>query len=201
MKKNGIDPTLIDDPMAVVKEQAGLSLEPVRNAPFEFGLRYCMDTRPQAPQLQWRRKGFETCFECPSLSLKTVCMACARKCHKFRYLRIYLRRRYKPADACDCHTSGHCQCSWTPIREEYDKFAIEEEDECIGPNKVRRLLEVLRAPAPVDQADVEDCLTELALGDEDTDKPRILPVPFEKWYRNHYQEFEDEIPTIATERI
>lgn len=54
------------------------------------------------------------------------------------------------------------------------------------------MLNHLRAPIPVDTADVEECLMALANGDEESDQPRIPAVTFEKWYRNHYQEFEED---------
>jgi hypothetical protein len=63
------------------------------------------------------------------------------------------------------------------------------DDFCIGPNTVRALLRILRAPYPVESADIDDCLLALAEGrDEQHSTPRIKPVPFEKWYRKYYDE-------------
>ena len=51
----------------------------------------------------------------------------------------------------------------------------------------------LRNPAPVEMEDVEECLVELAESSPpDADLPRIAAVPFEKWYRHHFDEFEDD---------
>ena len=59
-------------------------------------------------------------------------------------------------------------------------------------NQVRVLLQMLRAPAPVDNADVEECLMTLAEGIEHAELPRLNPVRFEMWYREFYQEIGDE---------
>ena len=72
------------------------------------------------------------------------------------------------------------------MRAAFDKLIAD--DKCIGPNQVRGLLKTLRAPYPVEGADVEDCLLNLAEGREDEDKPRIKAVPFEKWYRKYFDE-------------
>ena len=72
------------------------------------------------------------------------------------------------------------------------------DDKCIGPNKVRDLLKVLKIPYPVEGADVEDCLLTLAEGREDENYPRIAPVPFESWYRKYYDEGVDEDNTDQT---
>jgi len=67
-------------------------------------------------------------------------------------------------------------------------------DGCIGPNVVRALLRMLRAPYAVESADVDDALLTLAEGrDEHYTSPRIKAVPFEKWYRKFYG--QEEHPT------
>lgn len=157
-----------------------------------------MDTQTSIPSLQWRRKGLECAYQCPSLGLKAICMACARRCHSKRYLTLYLRRRFTKNDyACDCRLSGNCFCSWTKVREKIDYIIENKEnnvlnDGCLGPNMIRNVLTYLRSPIPVDGADVEECLMVLANGDEESDTPRIPAVAFEKWYRHHYQEFEED---------
>jgi hypothetical protein len=55
-----------------------------------------------------------------------------------------------------------------------------------------QVLAYLRAPIPVDTADLEECLMTLANGDEECEEPRIPAVTFEKWYRHHYQELEED---------
>eukprot|EP00388_Colpodella_angusta_P031015 GDKK01021148.1.p1 GENE.GDKK01021148.1~~GDKK01021148.1.p1 ORF type:complete len:121 (-),score=20.33 GDKK01021148.1:100-462(-) len=77
-------------------------------------------------------------------------------------------------------------CMWSNIRAQFDNLI--DEDKCIGPNQVRALLKVLRAPYPVEGIDVEDCLLNLAEGLENETSPRIAPVPFEKWYRKYFDE-------------
>ena len=130
----------------------------------------------------------ETCFEVhlPGKHLKKVCLSCARLCLPNARLRPYTRHRHKN-DTCDCRTSGLCVSMWTPARSAFDKIC-HIDDNCIGPNQIRGLLKSLRAPFPVENADVEDCLTMIADGVEDSDTPRIKPVPFEKWYRRFYDE-------------
>ncbi len=73
------------------------------------------------------------------------------------------------------------------MRNAFDQIA-DVEDQCIGPNQVRQLLKQLRSPFPVENADVEDCLTILANGVEETSTPRINAVFFERWYRKFYDE-------------
>ena len=180
-----------------------------------------MDTRESVPQLQWRRKGLECAYECPALGLKSVCMACSRRCVKNRKLFLYLRKRKNKSDVCDCRTSGNCTCAWTLVREKIDSVVEEKvdgrpTDGLIGPDSVRKVsssppcislsqyifiisllyddqvLIALRYPIPVDSADVEECLIALAGGEENTHLPRIPPNLFEKWYRNHFQEYEED---------
>jgi hypothetical protein len=73
------------------------------------------------------------------------------------------------------------------VRNFFDQVC-DVEDQCIGPHQVRQLLKILRAPFPVENADVEDCVTMLANGIEDATTPRISPVAFERWYRKFYDE-------------
>lgn len=121
----------------------------------------------------------------PKKPLKTVCLSCARNCLSDRRLVAYIRTR-NSTDTCDCRTSGICKCSWSPLRGEFDR--IVGEDQCIGPNQVRPLLKTLRVPYPVDSADVENCLLQIAEGREDLDTPRITAIAFEKWYRRYFDE-------------
>lgn len=105
-----------------------------------------MDTIPSIPSLQWRRKGLECAYQCPSKGLKAICLTCARRCHSKRYLTLYLRKRFTKADYdCDCRLSGNCLCCWTKVREKID-FIIENKasnngfsDGCLGPNMIRKV--------------------------------------------------------------
>jgi hypothetical protein len=105
-----------------------------------------MDTIPSIPSLQWRRKGLECAYQCPSKGLKAICLACARRCHPKRYLTLYLRKRLTKADYdCDCRLSGNCLCCWTRVREKID-FIVENKavnggysDGCLGPNMIRKV--------------------------------------------------------------
>lgn len=65
-------------------------------------------------------------------------------------------------------------------------------DTCIAPSQVRGLLKILRAPYPVEGADVEDCLLNVAEGREDEYYPRIGAVAFEKWFRKYFDEKLEE---------
>lgn len=148
-------------------------------------------------QFDWRRKALETCFECftKTAHLKAVCLSCARNCLANYRLVPVIRARTK-GDYCDCRLTGNCMCMWSNIRAQFDNLI--DEDKCIGPNQVRALLKVLRAPYPVEGIDVEDCLLNLAEGLENETTPRIAPVPFEKWYRKY---FDEQLPEhIAAEK-
>lgn len=138
-------------------------------------------------QFDWRRKALETCFECftKTAHLKSVCLSCARNCLANYRLVPVIRTRTK-GDSCDCRLTGNCMCMWSHVRAQFDN--IIDEDKCIAPNQVRGLLKVLRAPYPVEGIDVEDCLLNLAEGQENEITPRIAPVPFEKWYRKYFDE-------------
>eukprot|EP01034_Spumella_vulgaris_P023564 gene23563-29792_t len=128
------------------------------------------------------------------MKLDAVCLSCARNCLKSYRLRPKIRNRVK-GDKCDCVLSGLCVSRWNELRNFFDKFV--DEDNCIGPNQVKALLKTIRAPYPVDNADVEDCLLSVADGREDSRMPRIFPVPFEKWYRKFYDEKEVEEGEVA----
>jgi hypothetical protein len=198
MKRSGLDPKLLDNPDGVMEGQAGTTANEAINDQYEDGLKYCMDTKAQLPRLAWRRKGYETAYKCPSLKLESVCMVCARRCHKGRYLELYLRRR-TTGDPCDCFTSGQCDCAWNLVRHQFDKVAEKKVpgrqlDGKIGPNNIREVLSLLRAPIPIDASDVEECMIALKCAEETDLLPRIRANVFEKWYREHFQEFlEDEV--------
>lgn len=153
-------------------------------------VRYCLDTK--CDKFDWRRKALEACYECKikSLHLKAVCLSCARNCLANYNLRPIIRSR-KGGDKCDCSKSGMCVSRWNVIRAHFDKYTAE--DNCIGPCDIKQLLKTIRAPYPVDTADVEDALLCLAEGKEDVRFPRIKPVPFEKWYRRYYDEKEEGV--------
>ena len=218
MKDKGLDSDLLDDPDAIIPNQPGSTLDIIKNDRYEKGLRYCLDTN--CDPSDWRRKTYETCYQCPSFKLKSVCLSCARHCLFDQKLIPYIRQRIAepkkrgsvfreqteeetleldkvdnssilPGNACDCVLSGKCVCSWSTIRAIFDSIA-NPEDNCVAPNQVRVLLQSLRAPAPVDNADVEECLMTLAEGIEQADFPRLNPVKFEMWYREFYQEIGDE---------
>lgn len=186
---SAIDPNLLDQPDAILPGQPGQDTNELRNDRYEKGLRYCLDTHSDPHD--WRRKAMEACFECfaPKMYLRAVCLSCARNCVAKYRLRPYIRTR-KAGDACDCRLSGFCVSKWSKVRAEFDKIC--DEDTFIGPNQVRQLLKTLREPYPVETVDVEDCLSTVAEGEEDTDTPRIQPWIFEKWYRKYYNEDEDE---------
>lgn len=150
--------------------------------------RYCLDT--QCDPFDWRRKALEACFEVftEKKHLKSVCLSCARNCLSSYRLRPYVRNR-SSKDICECRTSGLCQCSWSLIRAEFDKLA--EEDKCIGPFQLRDLLKLLRQPYPVEAGDMESCVLALSDGKEEGRLPRIHPVKFEKWYRKHFDEKDE----------
>jgi hypothetical protein len=133
----------------------------------------------------WRRKVFETCFECPRFGLTSLCLTCARLCKNKFALRAKVRMR-KKGDICDCSRAGICQCRYTVARAAFDRIC--NDDLCLGPNKLRMLLQSLRAPLFVESADMEVCLLALAEGSaEDSDTPRITALNFEEWYHNYFQ--------------
>ena len=140
----------------------------------------------------WRRKSYETCFEArtPKFYFKSICLACARHCLSSLRLRPYIRFRSKGNTRCDCKASGLCVCYWSTIRARFDSFASQN-DGCVGPNQLRELLIALRAPAPVEMEDVEECFVVLGDGSDETQTlPRIKAVSFEVWYRKYFDEFE-----------
>lgn len=186
MAKNDIEGDLIDDPEAYLPGQAGSTDAELKSAKFEKGLRYCLDTWNDP--MDWRRKGLETCYDCntPKFKFKAICLACARICMSRQRLVPYVRAR-SSADLCDCDANGGCVARWSPIRSEFDMMA--ESDLCIGPNKTRKLLKLLRKPYPIETQDVEECLLAVADGAEEMNLyPRIKPVPFELWYRKYFDE-------------
>ncbi len=76
-------------------------------------------------------------------------------------------------------------------------MAVHGKNIYLGPNKLRELITVLRAPVPLETADVEDAIFELCGGkeiEESSPLPFILPVVFEKWYKDRFQEYMDETP-------
>jgi hypothetical protein len=191
VKRKGIDPKLLDDPLRVLPGQPGSLDETIRNEQFEPGLRYCLET--YIDPADWRRKGVETCFTVPTMKLKSICLTCARFCHKGTRLGIFVRYRGSK-DICDCARQKFCKCSWSTVRNEFDKKA--EIDGCIGPDKIRDVLQALRGPAPVDTSEVEECLLVLTDGDsEDRTEPRVTAFRFEKWYKDYYQLNPLEIET------
>ena len=61
-----------------------------------------------------------------------------------------------------------------------------------SPNKLRSLLQQLRGPAPIEEAEVEECLMTLSTSaDESETQPRIKPIVFEKWYKVFYNIYDD----------
>jgi hypothetical protein len=62
MVKNGLDPTLLDDPDAPMGKQAGINNLPLMNDAYETGLRYCLDTKKDP--FDWRHKTYEVYFDC-----------------------------------------------------------------------------------------------------------------------------------------
>lgn len=198
-----LDPSLLEKPEGILQDQAGLNIQELRNDVYEKGLQYCLDTKYD--EFDWRRKSLEACFEVfvpPGRHLRKVCLSCARNClHMFR-LRPYIRSRQK-TDTCDCRMSGLCVSLWSPVRETFDLFSAETlaDDGCLAPRNIRQLLKRLRAPFPVESADVEEALGTLADGVELVDLPRIGPVAFEQWYRRHYDEHGDDDPQQQIQRI
>lgn len=197
MAKIGLNPDLLDEPDLILPNQIGSSNEEIRTEPYEAGMRYCLDT--MSNPADWRRKANEVCYECSvkGIKLKRVCLSCARQCMADQALRPVIRTR-QPGDACDCRTSGLCISCWSPVREAFDATAEEThkrdggDSKTIQPRQVRTLLKRLRSPYPVEGAEVEDALLALADGREDEMEPRILPVPFEKWYRKYYDEAAED---------
>lgn len=104
LANKGMDPDLLNDPLAVVKDQPGSNLTEVLPELFEKGLRYCLDSLVDPSD--WRRKTYETCYECTTLKLTSVCMSCARHCLFAQKLRPYIRRRSVGNNLCDCILSG-----------------------------------------------------------------------------------------------
>ena len=190
-KRKGIDPFLLDDPLLVLPGQAGSEEKTLLNEKFEPGLRYCMDT--YIDPSDWRRKGVETCFRVPSLKLGAICMTCSRFCHKGKRLDIFVRYRGSN-DICECARTKWCICSWSTIRNEFDKQC--GLDGCVGPNKIRDVLQALRGPAPIDSAEVEECLIVLTDGDsEEREEPRVSALVFERWYKEFYAVSPLEVET------
>jgi len=149
-----------------------------------------MDSYPNPSD--WRRKTYETCFEAKlhGFNLDSVCLACARFCLSGLRLRPYIRIRTPGNTKCFCKEAGTCVCYWSRIRAKFD--LVSAEDGCIGPNQIHDLLKALRDPAPLELEDVEECLAVVGDGAKEEDTmPRIEPLPFEKWFRQYYDEFEE----------
>jgi alpha-tubulin suppressor-like RCC1 family protein len=183
VKRKGIDPSFLDDPKAILPGQIGSGDDTIYNQTFEPGIRYCLDTFVDPDD--WRRKGIETAYACQPLGMKAICLACARFCQKSRRLQPFVRYR-SSTSKCECARTKWCKCSWSSIRNEIDKNA--SHDGTIGPNNVRDILQVLRGPAPIDSAELDECMMAIADGatEEDTE-PRMNALVFERWYRTFYQ--------------
>ena len=188
LTSKGLDPKSIDNPDAIIEGQPGSTAEQAHNDLYEPGLRYCMDTVHDPKE--WRRKGYEACYASPALGMVSICLACARHCHKGT--NMFLRVRPRPPGAiCDCSRTKYCVCSFNDIRKEFDIQA--DRDGNIGPNKIRPLLQALRGPAPIEESEVEECM--MALGstsDERKEVPRIVPIVFERWYKFFYSIFDED---------
>jgi hypothetical protein len=191
MARKGLVPALLDTPSAPLPQQAGVKDASLKGERFERGLRYCMDTNPEPPD--WRRNAYETCFKCPTPkgTLRSICLACARECKPNFQLIPWIRKRSKADNKCDCRQYGTCVCRWSTIRHAFDA-AASVEDGCIGPDLLRDLLQTLRAPAPLARDELLEALTALGDGEEKTSTPRIPAVVFETWYREYFDELEDE---------
>jgi len=153
--------------------------------------RYCMDSLVDPSD--WRRKSYEVCFEAKikDLHLESICLACARFCLSSLRLVPKVRVRSKGNTKCFCKMSGMCVCYWSVIRSKFDLTA--DEDGCIVPNQISKLLRNLRAPAPIEVEDIEEALISLFDGASgDADSPKVKAVPFEKWYRVYYDEYDDD---------
>lgn len=186
LKQLEMDPTLLDRPDERLLEQTGDKDAPLEQEKFESGLQYCMETKCDPGD--WRKKTYDIVFSCAPLRLNTVCMACARRCHRRRHLVTHLRKRVR-GDKCDCYYSSHCTIRWSVVREKFDNVAAD--DECISPSQLRPLLTVLRSPEPLDDADMDDCIGDLAEGDEESDLPRITAAVFEAWYNRHFRKYDE----------
>ena len=105
-------------------------------------------------------------------------------------------------------------CSLSDIRRAFDN--ISDRDGCIGPFQLRELLQYLRGPAPIEEAEVEEvngivamtsiivtlrlhlcflfqCLMTLgSTSDESVQYPRIAPIVFERWYKLFYNIYDDD---------
>jgi hypothetical protein len=63
---------------------------------------------------------------------------------------------------------------------------------CIGPHLIRKLLQALRGPSPIEEAEVEECVMTLGTGSEYEEVPRISPITFERWYKKFYNIFDED---------
>ena len=192
MQRKGLDADLLDTPNAPIANQAGVTDAVLTIDLFERGLRYCLDTK-QDPD-DWRHKTYEVCYNTyiDGHHFPSVCLACARHCLSGATLRPYVKLRQK-GDKCQCRGTKYCVCSYSRVRAEFDKFVgLEIIDVCIGPNQIRKLLQNLRNPIPITRDEIDDCLVTLADGIENTAQPRIHPVKFEKWYREYFNEYEED---------
>jgi hypothetical protein len=77
------------------------------------------------------------------------------------------------------------------VRDRFDSMAAP--DGTIMPRQVKKLIMMLRHPVSVDREDINECLSKLAKGDENSTEIRIRPTDFEKWYRKHFDEYEDAV--------
>ena len=119
-----------------------------------------------------------------------VCLFVCLPVHVWHVLPLQLRR---PGDHCQCRRSKYCVCRLNKVRAVFDKFTcVDVLDVCVGPCDMRKLLHALRAPAPVSKDELDDCLVSLADGDERASLPRIHPNDFELWYRNYFNEYEED---------
>lgn len=221
MREKGIDPELLNDSHAILPNQPGSNANEILNERFEKGLQYCLDTkcdpsdwRRKTYETCYQAPGLGLKSVC--LSCARHCLFGEKLVPYIRYRPGIAKKKASklvvtneerngvnsssaavdiekslPNSACDCILSGKCKCSYSNVRAIFDKFA-DIVSQCIVPNQVRKVLQDLRSPAPVDNADVEECLMTLAEGVEEADRPHIKPVEFEIWYREFYQEGGDE---------
>ena len=106
MRNKGLDSDLLDDAEAIIPDQPGSNQNEIKNDQFERGLRYCLDT--MVDPADWRRKTYETCYQCPGLKLKSVCLSCARHClfdyNLVPYIRLRVAEKKKKSSVFHEHT-------------------------------------------------------------------------------------------------
>ncbi len=192
MESKGLNSEFLDNPDHIFPGQPGQEDKSTEIDIYERGLRYCLDTCAVTDENRDLRGTYETVYRVPSVGLKAICMACSRRCHSGVFVETTMRA-YDPEVKCDCQSSSHCVCSWSPQRHVFDMLAdkhqtkkpLKGQNEKLAMEHLNELLVLLRdSKGGISEDDLENA--ESFLTSEGGGPFPFDWFQFEKWYRTYY---------------